>query len=473
MGRGGVSGRLEGEEIPIGARILAAVDCLDALASDRQYRKALPLDEAMQMVEREAGKSFDPKVVEILKARYVELEERARSEKPEPFELSMDLVVERGAAPAAGYAEQAPASLPPKERQTHGMPLLDRIASAREEAHGLYEISESLGSSLSLDETFSVLALRLVKLVPYDAVAVYLRRGERLTPEFVSGENSQMFSSLEIPLGQGLSGWVAETGKPIVNGNPSVEPGYTSDPHRFSTLRSALSVPLDGAGGTLGVLALYRAERDAFTRDNLRIVQVIAPKLALVVENSLRFRRAQNLSQEDAETGLANTRGLFARLDAELARARRQNTPLGVVAAEIEGFAEYRKARGTGAADRLLAAVAEALRSSGREYDLAARLGTAEFVVVAPGLEERDLAARAERLREACEAAARMNGAEAVRLAAGWAHFPASAGDAEELLAEADRRLHRSKAQRPRPSGARAAAERNPAEAAAASRQVQ
>ena len=52
---------LAGEDIPIGARILAAVDCLDALASDRQYRKALPLDEAMAKVVAEAGKSFDPR----------------------------------------------------------------------------------------------------------------------------------------------------------------------------------------------------------------------------------------------------------------------------------------------------------------------------------------------------------------------------------------------------------------------------
>jgi putative nucleotidyltransferase with HDIG domain len=70
---------LKGEEIPIGARILAAVDCLDALASDRQYRKALPLDEAMKEVEAQAGKQFDPMVVEVLKRRYIELESLAVS----------------------------------------------------------------------------------------------------------------------------------------------------------------------------------------------------------------------------------------------------------------------------------------------------------------------------------------------------------------------------------------------------------
>ena len=61
---------LRGSEIPIGARILSAVDCLDALASDRQYRRALPLDEAMARVASEAGTAFDPAVVRALQARY-------------------------------------------------------------------------------------------------------------------------------------------------------------------------------------------------------------------------------------------------------------------------------------------------------------------------------------------------------------------------------------------------------------------
>src|ERR1700730_7804140 len=97
---------LQGEAIPIGARILAAVDCLDALASDRQYRKALPLDDAMAKVASEAGISFDPRVVEILQRRYVELETLA-TEQPfqPPPKLSTDIKVERGLAPDAGFAE--------------------------------------------------------------------------------------------------------------------------------------------------------------------------------------------------------------------------------------------------------------------------------------------------------------------------------------------------------------------------------
>src|SRR6202050_723576 len=105
---------LAGKAIPIGARILSAVDCLDALASDRQYRKALPLDEAMARVADEAGKSFDPGVVEVLQRRYIELEKLARSQPAKvPAKLSTDVKVERGSAPASGFAEaEAPLHQP-------------------------------------------------------------------------------------------------------------------------------------------------------------------------------------------------------------------------------------------------------------------------------------------------------------------------------------------------------------------------
>src|SRR4029077_20390101 len=60
----------KGGEITIGARLLAAVDCLDALSTDRQYRRALPLDEAMKIVQKDSGKHFDPRVVDLLTQRY-------------------------------------------------------------------------------------------------------------------------------------------------------------------------------------------------------------------------------------------------------------------------------------------------------------------------------------------------------------------------------------------------------------------
>jgi putative nucleotidyltransferase with HDIG domain len=275
---------LAGEDIPIGARILAAVDCLDALASDRQYRKAFPLHKAMAMVVADAGKSFDPQVVAILQRRYIELEKLAHEQPLQaPPKLSTDVKVERGLAPAAGFAESAEA-----DAHVSGLDgdAVARIAAARQQGHEILELNRQSGSSLRAEDILSLFAVRLKYLVPYDSMAVYCPKNGVLAAEFVSGENFRLFSSLRIPEGEGLSGWVAQNHKAILNGNPSVEPGYLNDPKKFSTLRSALAVPLEGTAGVTGVLALYRAGQDAFTADDLRVVEAIGSGLGVAIASA-------------------------------------------------------------------------------------------------------------------------------------------------------------------------------------------
>ena len=279
---------LAGEAIPIGARILAAVDCLDALASDRQYRKALPLDEAMAKVVADAGKSFDPKVVEILRRRYIELEKLANGQPLQaPPKLSTDIKVERGSAPAAGFAES------PEPAGTASAQAADfsaRISAARQQGQEILTLNRQPGSALSVKDILALLAVRLKNLVPHDSMAVYCSSNGALAAEFVSGENFRLFSSLRIPEGEGLSGWVAQNHKAILNGNPSVEPGYLNDPTKYSTLRSALAVPLEGTAGVAAVLALYRAGQDAFTADDLGVVEATTAGVGIAIENAGRLK---------------------------------------------------------------------------------------------------------------------------------------------------------------------------------------
>ena len=296
---------LKGEEIPIGARILSAVDCLDALASDRQYRRALPIDKAMEMVAAEAGRSYDPGVVDVLRRRYIELEQIVKAEARESTKLPTDIKIENGGAPAAGFES---ATVPAGPATESSVDFLASIAAARQEVHMLYELCQTLGNSLSLDETLSLLAVRVKRMIPCDAIAMYVRKDDRLVPEYVTGDNFRLFSSLQIPLGEGVSGWVAENHKPIVNGNPSVEPGYLNDATKFSTLRSALAVPLEGSSGVVGVLTLYHAQADAFTSDHLRILLAISSKVALSIENALKYRMAESSDRKSTRLNSSHSR---------------------------------------------------------------------------------------------------------------------------------------------------------------------
>jgi diguanylate cyclase (GGDEF)-like protein/putative nucleotidyltransferase with HDIG domain len=438
---------LKGTEIPIGARILSAVDYLDALASDRQYRRALPLNEVMQRLAAESGKSFDPKVVDILKKRYLSLEKMALAQFGQEVNplLSTEVKVERGSAPAAGFE-----NISVKDGLGHEATFLSSIAAARQEAQTLFELSQDLGASLSLVETLSVFSVKLRSLVPYDAIAIYVRRNEELIPEYVNGDNFRLFSSLRIPLGQGLSGWVAHNRKPIINGNPSVEPGYLNDPTKFSTLRSALAIPLEGVAGMIGVLALYRGERDAFTSDNLRILLAISSKMALAIENALKYQQAENSATTDYLTGLPNARSLFLQLDRELARCKRDSTTLTVMVGDMDGFKQINDRFGHLEGNRVLRLFAQALKETCREYDYVARMGGDEFVVIAPGLPADASVKKAYQLRElAKQAGFEVCAEEILSLSVGQAMYPQDGKDAEELLAEADRRMYLEKQQQP------------------------
>lgn len=441
---------LAGEEIPLGARILSVVDCFDALASDRQYRRALPLDEAMGIVVSESGKAFDPMVVDIIHRRCRELEELAvRTGGEKSKQLSTEIRIERGLAPATGFAESAESQSAlalPGEVSEAALDPLSSIAAATQEAQMLYELTQDLGNALSLPEALAFVSVRLKRLIPYDTIAIYIRREDRLIPEYVSGDNLRLFTSLEIPVGQGLSGWVADNNRHILNGNPSVEAGYLNDPTKYSTLRSALAVPLNGTGSTLGVLALYRSERDAFSRENLRILLAICSKVALTIENALHHRLLETSITTDYLTNLPNARSLFLSLDNEVSRAQRENTELAVVVCDLDGFKLVNDRFGHLAGNKVLRVIADRLREKCEDSDYVARLGGDEFVVLIPGsgldrLEEKVACLRAV----VASAGDTTPEPSTLSLSVGIAIYPKDGTGAEVLLAEADRRMYRSK----------------------------
>lgn len=425
---------LKGTEIPIGARILAAVDCLDALASDRQYRRALPLDEAMACVAEESSRAFDPAVIEVLKRRYRDLEAKAQALPTKRAKLSVDMKIERGLEPDAGFEASKP--------ETNEVDFLSSIAAATHEAQALFELSQSLGNSLSLNETLSVFAMRLNRLVPHDCIAIYLAKDGNLIPEYVNGDDFRLFASLQIPIGQGLSGWVAHNHKAILNGNPSVEPGYLNDPTKFSTLRSALSVPLEGLNGTVGVLTLYHGAKDAFSKDHLRVLLALSSKVALSVENAVKYQNAESSATTDYLTGLPNARSMFLQLDGEISRAKRNTGEISVIVCDLDGFKNINDRLGHLEGNRYLQLFASGLREICREYDYVARMGGDEFVLILPNLARESVPSKMQQIQQMVEGIGLLCDEPQLGVSSGEAYYPQDGLDAEDLLTAADRRMY-------------------------------
>lgn len=449
---------LKGEEIPIGARILSVVDCFDALASERPYRKALPIDEAMAFIKAKSGTQFDPKIAALLESHCVEMEEKARRETDHIEPLKADFLISRGAAPAAGF-EQIDGLNPPGHDSTERVDQLsttigsgprrnslDLIAEASQESQALFELGRALGSSLSAHDTSSMMCHRLHSLIPFDTLAIYLRHCDSLEPQYLKGRDSA-FSREAIAMGAGLSGWVAQNGRPIVNGNPTVEPNYLTASGLFGESSSAISIPLVKVDGTiLGVLTLYSRTATAFSNEHLRILQAIEPKFSLSLENALQFGTAEVDSKMDHLTQLPNMRCFLQQIEIELKTAREDGSAFGVALCDLNSFKRVNDRYGHVVGNRLLTSIGSAFRNICDRGEMVARMGGDEFLFLihAPSLEQ--VQARLQHLSDRVRASCAELSIDAdVSASCGIAMFPSDGQNAEELLGVADRRMYQQK----------------------------
>ncbi|HKE88471.1 MAG TPA: HD domain-containing phosphohydrolase [Vicinamibacterales bacterium] len=316
-GKGYPSG-LRGEQIPVGARVLSVVDFFDALTSARPYRPALLPGVALMMLQAEAGKAFDPAIVE----RFTELLPRLRPPTYEGFDRRM-----RGSS----------ADRQPSGGEDTRADLFADIVSADHESDALYEIAQSLGGCLSLDETMTLVSAKLSTLVPFSLCGLFVRSTEKnLHCRFAVGAHADLIEDALIAEGEGLSGWVARHRRPLVNGLPIAEFKAAGVQVSDVQLRSALICPLTLGEEVIGTIALFHDLANAYTDDHRRVLDHVAVQAASAVHDVLLFERSEQQALKDALTRLGTPRTLQFHVTNEPGRARRTSTPLALVLADVD-----------------------------------------------------------------------------------------------------------------------------------------
>ena len=319
-GKGYPSG-LRGEQIPVGARVLSVVDFFDALTSARPYRPPLLPDVAIMMLRAEAGKAFDPAIVE----RFAELLPRLRPPTDEDFDQRIMSGSSADRRPYGGDDARADA--------------FAEIASANREDDALYEIAQSLGRSMSLVETMTLVSAKLSTLVPFSLCGLFVKSTEKnLHCRFAIGAHSGLLEDALIAEGAGLSGWVARHRRPLVNGLPIAEFKAAGVQVSDVQLRSALICPVTLGEEVIGTIALFHDLADAYTDDHRRILDQVAVQAASAVHNVLLFERSERQALKEGLTRLGNPRTLQFHVTNEPGRARRTSTPFALVLAEVDDF---------------------------------------------------------------------------------------------------------------------------------------
>ncbi len=438
-GRGYPQG-LRAEDIPLGARILTVVDYFDALTSDRPYHRAMDHDAALLLLEQESGKALDPTVVQLFFAHLPALAAEAdRLEQAPSRRLTLEPTSELG-RPAVGFENEA----------GRANTVFDDIALAHKEIYALYEIAQSMGTSLGVADTMAIISSKLSNLVPFGACALFLYDEEHdvLRCRFATGIDSELIGTMTIKSGHGLTGWVTRNRRPLVNARPNADFEAAGMPGAGTSLRAAIVAPLIHADRLIGTLAVYQETEDAYTDDHRRLIDRVCEQAAAVIHNASVYERTEKDSLTDALTGLPNTRSMFGHLTRELSRAERLKSEVALLVMDCDDFKEINDTHGHHVGDRALREVASVLRAGVRPYDLCVRYAGDEFIVVLSGCGAEEAERKRLELKRAMEEVtfeARPGRKVPLSISVGAAVYPHDGETYEALLATGDARMYRDK----------------------------
>lgn len=432
-GRGYPDG-LRGDEIPITARILTLSDCFDAVRENRNYRAAMTRDQAIEMLKEGSETVFDPSVVRTFLDHLEEFEAEIREScvEPQRVEPAQHLGAARGPNPDEGPM------------------VYEHIRSAHREVITLYDIAQTIGTSLDLRDTFAVFASRLEDIVSYTTCVLYLVRPDSTDVEaaHVAGRNAEVFKSKGLPSGAGITGWVVANRQPMHNCDPRLDFDVLKVdlPESY---RTATVVPLMRDESILGALAMYSADLSSYTADHLRLMEAVAKLASDAIANAVHHERTETSALTDLLTGLPNARALRYRFEEEADRARRHRDGFSVMMMDLDGFKAVNDKFGHQAGDQLLRELSVLLLSHIRSSDFVSRYAGDEFVaIVQVGQEEvQELSQRIQRAIDRRDFG--FQGAKLfIGLSIGFASFGLDGETLDELLLAADRAMYADKARR-------------------------
>jgi diguanylate cyclase (GGDEF)-like protein/putative nucleotidyltransferase with HDIG domain len=376
-GRGYPDG-LKGEAIPITARILTLVDNYDALRSDRPYKTGMTRDAALAYIKDNAGTFFDPRLVEEFLSMTDQLEVEAANLKPPPSNKpsKVESAAMANARPAAGF-DTGP-------QVDRAAAALNSIAETNQRVTALYEMSRTLSSILSLEDTVAILTNRLSKLIPFTTCAIALFDASRSEFEIVhaTGLHADRFMKRRMPAEAGITGWVITNQRPMYNTNPVLDLGFLGA-ETASAYKGVVVFPLIKNAEPLGAIALYSTELAAYGSEHIQLMESISQPASDAIRNALTFEQAQLGSFTDAATGMANERALTTQFERERALSRKLGTPLSLIVVNVNQF-DFASGDDQNSWEQALVHLCRLTKKQVRETDLVARYESDSLIALLP-----------------------------------------------------------------------------------------
>ncbi len=314
-------------------------------------------------------------------------------------------------------------------------------------------VGKALTSTLDTGSILNIIMEKTSELVKAEAGSVLLldEDTQELYFELTEGEKKNDIKRFRLKVGEGIAGWVALHGEPIVVEDVATDPRFyhqIDDSLDFKT-RSILCVPLRSKGKILGVLeVINKIDGKPFGQKDLDLILTLVDQAAIAIENSLLYRKATDLAITDGLTQLYNFRYLHQSLDVEFSRANRYHTEISLIFLDLDYFKKVNDRFGHLVGSQVLVEVGRILKKSLRPMDLICRYGGDEFIVVLPETGPQSAFGAAERLRRMIENHTfQSDKGEPFSLTAsfGVATYPNHVKDQNALVQLADQSMYRVK----------------------------
>ena len=316
----------------------------------------------------------------------------------------------------------------------------------------LTDVVKTANSILEPRKVIELVVERIRQLIPSEAWSLMMVDEEKqeLVFEAALGARARDVAAFRLKIGEGVAGWVAQSGKPAIVNDVARDPRFSPrvDTRTQFETRSILCAPLVSRGRTIGVLEIINKRGGAFTRADLQLVLTLVEPCAIAIENAILFQRTEQLTITDDLTRLFNSRYLNLYLGREIKRCKRHGIPLSVIFLDLDGFKGINDQYGHLAGSGTLTEVGKILAEGVRESDILARYGGDEFVVVLPETPASGALVIAERLRRAIEEHRFLEPQGiAARISAsfGISTYPDHALSPEGLIQKADQAMYRVK----------------------------
>jgi diguanylate cyclase (GGDEF)-like protein len=313
-----------------------------------------------------------------------------------------------------------------------------------------HEIGKSLASTLDLQKILQTVMEKISDLLQPDTWSLLMidEATNELYFEIAIGAGADRLKDVRLRVGEGIAGWVAQTGEPVLVEDVKRDPRFTSRIDELTQMdtRSVVCVPIKGREKILGVIELVNClGRESFRKADIPILKSLADYAAIALENARYIQRIHELTITDDCTALYNARHLNFVLDAEIYRSTRYGYEFSVIFLDLDHFKQVNDTHGHLVGSKLLWMIGDLIKGHLRLIDYAFRYGGDEFVVLLPQTSKQNALMVVRRLKTLLNSKVFFTDEGlniTVTASFGVAGFPADGRSRRELLRMADEAMY-------------------------------